>query len=296
MVEQSSFSVYTRYKAIRKVILVVLFLDVTMATGKGVYGYFTGSLGMAADGLHSGMHALSGVVALVGAYLASRPPDPQHPYGYERYEPLAAMGIAMMMLLALLEILEGAWERLWTSEVPVATDLSFAIMFVTTGITLALAAWERRRSQDLSSSLLCADSARIWADTLVSLSVIIGLVAIRLGFSLVDTLVSLVVAGIIAWTAWDIVRGASRVLSDAAVGDVDRIAQVAQSVEGVKGCHQVRARGVAGMVRVDLHITVDPDICVKDAHRLAEEVERRVREQVGGIAEVLVHIGAATLH
>lgn len=229
-------------------------------------------------------------------YLASRPPDPQHPYGYERYEPLAAMGIAVAMILALLEILERAWASLWSPGVPAVTGLSFAIMFAATGLTLGLSAWERRRARQLSSTVLHADAARAWGDTLVSLSVIVGLVAVSLGFPFVDTLVSVAVAGIIAWTAWGIVHGASGVLTDAAVGDVERIAQVAAAVEGVRGCHQVRARGVSGMVRVDLHVTVDPAMRVDEAHRVAEEVGRRVREQVGGIAEVLVHVGAATLH
>lgn len=285
-----------RYRAIRRTLLLVLLLDVAMAAGKGVYGYLTGSLGMAADGLHSALHASAGVVGLVGVYLASRPPDPKHPYGYERYEPLAAMGIAVVMLLALLEIVERAWARLWSPEQPTVTALSFAIMFAATGLTLALALWERQRSREFASSVLHADAARAWGDTLISLSVIVGLLAVRFGFPLLDTLVSIVVAGIIAWTAWTIVRGSSEVLTDAAVGDLGRIAEVACAVEGVRGCHQVRARGVAGMVRVDLHVTVDPQMRVDEAHRVAEQVERRVREQVGGIAEVLVHVGAATLH
>lgn len=50
------------------------------------------------------------------------------------------------------------------------------------------------------------------------------------------------------------------------------------------------------MVRVDLHITFDPDMTVAQSHRLAEEVERRIRDQVGGVTEVLIHVGAATLH
>lgn len=129
-----------------------------------------------------------------------------------------------------------------------------------------------------------------------AVSVIVGLIAASLGYAFVDTVASLAVAAVIAWTAWAIVRGVSGILTDAAVGDVERIADVARSVEGVKGCHQVRARGVAGMIRVDLHITVDPEMRVEEAHQVAEMVEKRVRERVGGIAEVLVHVGAVTLH
>jgi len=266
----------------------VLLVDLALAASKGVYGLLTGSLGMVADGMHSAIDASSGIVGLVGVYLASRPPDPGHPYGYERYEPLAAMGIAAVMALAILEVLERAWSRIWSPEQPTVTALSFGIMLAATGVTWGLAVWEQRRSEELSSSILHAEASRVATDTLISVSVMVGLLAVGLGHPFVDTLVSVAVAAMIAWRAWEIVRGVSRVLTDAAVGDVERIAEVACSVDGVKGCHQVRARGVAGMVRVDLHVTVDPAMRVDEAHQVAEEVEKRVQERVGGIAEVLI--------
>jgi cation diffusion facilitator family transporter len=235
------------------VLLVVLTLDLVMAVGKGLYGYFSGSLGMVSDGLHSALHAAGGVIGLVGISLAARPPDPDHPYGYERYEPLASMGVAAFMLIAFWRILENAWARLQAPEVPRVDAGSFAVMGGALLLTLLLAVWERARAQRLTSSILRADAARIWADVLVSASVVGGLIAALFGFPRVDTLVSVLVAAAIGWSAWRIVRGASRVLTDAAVGDTKEIAAVARSVEGVVDCHQVRARGVGGMVRVDLH-------------------------------------------
>jgi len=128
----------------------------------------------------------------------------------------------------------------------------------------------------------------------VAASVLGGLVAVRLGLPRVDALVSVLVAGAIGWSAWGILRGASRVLTDATIGSVEQVAAAACTVDGVAGCHQVRARGVGGMVRVDLHVTVDPQMTVARSHEIAEEVERRVRERVTGVAEVLVHVGPAT--
>lgn len=285
-----------RYRSIRSVLCAVLALDLIMAVGKGLYGYLSGSLGMVADALHSALHAAGGVIGLVGATLAARRPDPDHPYGYERYEPLASMGIAAFMLAAFWKILESAWERLRAPVEPRVDEGSFAVMGGALLLTVLVASWERASARRLGSTLLRADAARISADVLVSVSVLAGLVAVRLGVSILDTLVSLLVAGAIAWSAWRIVRGASRVLTDAAVGNVEQIEAAARSVPGVAGCHQVRGRGVGGMVRVDLHVTVDPRMSVAESHGIAEEVQRRVRERVGGIAEVLVHVGPAPAH
>jgi cation diffusion facilitator family transporter len=128
------------------------------------------------------------------------------------------------------------------------------------------------------------------------MSVIAGLVAVRVGLPWLDAVVSVVVAAFIAHTAWSIVRAASQVLSDAAVADIESIARAASGVDGVQGCHRVRARGVNGMVRVDLHILVAPKMTVEESHNLVKEVERRIQDRVGGITEVLVHVGPVALH
>ena len=281
---------------IRQVLLVVLGVDLLLAFSKGFYGYLTESLGMLSDGFHSAIHALGGVISLVGVKLAARPPDEVHPYGYERYEPLAAMGVALLMFIAVWKILGGVWSRVHSLEIPIVTRTSFVIMIGSLILSFGLAAWELRLSRRLSSAILQADAGRVWGDTLVSLSVIAGLVAVRAGLPWLDAAVSVAVAGFIAWTAWTIVRGASQVLSDAVVADIESIARAASSVAGVRDCHQVRARGVSGMVRVDLHILVDPKMTVEESHHLVKEVEHRIRDQVGGITEVLVHVGPVALH
>lgn len=270
---------------------VVLAVNLALAIAKGGYGLATGSLGMIADGLHALLHALGSVVGLVGVALAARPPDPSHPYGYERYEPLAALGIVGLMLLALREILAQAWSRLVSGEIPAVTPLSFGIMGLSIGVGLVTSLWEQRQGQALGSQVLIADGTRGLSDGLVSLSVVGGLLAAVLGTPLVDLLVSIGIAAVIAWTARTILRQVSAVLTDAAVADLDRIAAAAASVQGVLGVHRVRARGAAGTVRVDLHITVDPNMSARQAHELTHRVMERVRGEVGGIVEVLVHVG-----
>jgi cation diffusion facilitator family transporter len=294
--EQANELTQQRHESIREVLIVVLTLDLLMAFGKGGYGYLTGSIAMISDGLHSTIHVAGGVVGLVGIYLAARPPDASHPYGYDRYEPLAAMGIAVVMLAAVWGIVDDAWIRFHSHEVPQVTALSFVIIVVAIVLTVALTVWENGRARMLGSAVLRANAARIRSDTLVSGAVLIGLASVRYGSPVVDPIISLMVAAIIGWTAWKIVRGASHVLADGAVGDIDGIAKAACSVAGVRGCHQIRARGTGGMVRIDLHITVDPEMTVAQSHELAERVERQIRAQVTGVAEVLIHVGAATLH
>ncbi|MCC7106427.1 MAG: cation transporter [Chloroflexi bacterium] len=275
----------------RRALLVMLAANLGLAALKGGVGLAVGSLGMAADGLHSLLHALGSLVGLVGVTLAARPPDRSHPYGYERYEPLSAVGIVGLMLLGIREILAEMWSRLSSGGMSEINVASVAVMALASAATFALARWERRRGEQLGSAVLATDGQRALSDVFVSLSVLAGLVAALLGVSVVDPLVSLAIVAVIGWTGWAQLRELSAVLTDAAVTDLEQIASTARQVPGVGGVHRVRARGAAGSVRVDLHVTVDPAMPAAQAHELTHRVVQRVRRKVGGITEVLVHVG-----
>jgi cation diffusion facilitator family transporter len=264
-----------------------------MALAKVIYGELTRSVGMSADGLHSTLDAVASLIALVGIGLATRPPDSRHPYGYDRYESIAALVIGGFLVLALVHILRGAISRLVHPETVEVTWVSFAIMVGSALASGALAWWEQGKSRALRSELLHADAVHTGSDMLVSTSVLGGLAASAQGLVLVDTLVALMVAGVIAWAAWGIVRMATQVLTDTALVDIESIASLASSVPGVVDCHAVRARGPTGWVRVDLHIHIDPATRVDEAHEVTERVEHLVRSQVPGVIEVLVHVGPA---
>jgi len=285
-----------RYPAITRVLILSAGAHLVTAGAKLAYALKIQSVGMMADGFHSGIHASGVLFAVGGIYLASRPPDAEHPYGYERYEPLTAMGLSILMVVAIIVVVKTAIERTRIHESPAVDAASLAVMAVCILATVVLGFWEKRSGVTLSSIVLQADARRTWSAALISISVVIDLLLSVWGLALADLVVALLVAGAIAWTAWRTIREASWILTDATVADVEEIAGVARSVAGVLGCHQVRARGVAGRVRIDLHVTVAAQMTVMESHRISEEVARRVKERIGGVAEVLVHIGAAGSH
>lgn len=283
-----------RTAKIRQTLLVVLLLNLLVAIAKLSYGLLSGSLSMTADGLNSLMDGAANVVGLIGLAIAARPPDPNHPYGHRRFETITALAIAMAMVLAVVQIVQEAWNRWQAGAVPEVTTFSFAIMGATLLVNLGVTLWERRRAQELHSSILGADAKHTAADALVSLSVIGGLAAVRLGFPTADLVLAIAVAGVIAWGAWTIMRDAALTLSDVAAAPVEVIEHAARTVPGVRGVHNIRTRGGEGLVWVDLHIQVDPNLRVEQAHEIASAVAARVEEELGQPADVTVHIEPAT--
>jgi cation diffusion facilitator family transporter len=262
-----------------------------IAVAQGASAHVTGSVGITASALHVAVGSVAHVIALVGIWIGTRPPDPRYPYGYERYEPLASMMIGMLLLLTVGIVAMGAVVRLALPRPPTAPMFGAAVMAASAAANCALYVFLRRRARDLNSSVLRSEAVHAWADVLVALSVVGCLALGPTGFSRLDPVVALGVAGLVAWRGSNVVRGATRVLTDAAMADVDAIRRAAAAVPGVLGCHAVRCRGEAGRVRVDLHVHVRPDLTVALAHELARAVEARVKLEIAGVAEVLVHLG-----
>lgn len=282
-----------RQHGVRRVLLAVLVLNLLVAGAKLAFGLLSGSLAMTADGFHSLLDGMGNVVALVGIVVASRPPDPNHAYGHSRYETLTSLGVAGMMLLALFGLVQGAWSRLQSGSEPDVTALSFVVMLATLAVNVFVTLWERRAARRLSSTLLLADARHTTSDILVSLSVIGSLVAVALGVGWADAAITFAIAGAIAWGAWQIVRDASLVLTDATAGEPDAIAAAALAVPGVIGTHNVRSRGGEGRVWVDLHIQVAPQMPVDRAHDIASAVAQNVERELQRPADVTVHVEPA---
>jgi cation diffusion facilitator family transporter len=158
-------------------------------------------------------------------------------------------------------------------------------------VNLGLHRFLRRRGRQLPGAVITAESTHAWADAATDISIVAGIAASGMGLEQVDPIVGLAVAGLIAWRAISLVRGAAEVLTDVAMADPEEIRSVAGSVPGVLDCHAVRSRGSGGRMQVDLHIGVSPDLTVRAAHDIAEQVEKAVEEMVSEVAEVLVHVG-----
>lgn len=283
----------SRTRAIQHTLRVVLLLNVLVATAKLTVGLLTGSLSILADGLNSLLDASANIVGLIGMAVAARPPDPEHPYGHRRFEALTALIIAGAMGLLVLQIVQEAWRRFHSGQYPEASTLSFVVMAVTLLINIAVSTWERRRGRELRSSILSADAKHTAADALVSIGVLGELVGVRAGYGFLDPLLAVVIAGVIGWGAWSIIRDAALTLSDTAVVPVEVIEQAVRSVAGVHGVHNIRTRGGDGLVWVDLHIQVDPELRVGQAHDIASAAAQAVEAAIGEPADVTVHIEPA---
>lgn len=280
----------SRYDAVNRVLFGVLLLNLLVAAAKLVLGYATGAVSVISDGFHSLTDSASNVMGMVGLRASRKPPDEDHPYGHRKYETLAAGGIFVFLLLVVIEVAEAAFDRLTGGEAPVVTSLSFAVMIGTLVVNLLVVRYESGRGRALNSELLLADATHTKSDVFTSCAVIVSLIAVKLGFPVLDPIGGLVIAFFIARTGWAIARDTSRILSDRVVLAEDDIRDVVMSVPEVAGCHQIRSRGSADHTFLDLHVWFAPEMTLYEAHRLSHIVKDRVMDKYPQIADAIIHI------
>ncbi len=279
-----------RHRSVVSVLRRVLFLNLIVAFAKIALGYFSGAVSILSDGFHSLADAASNIVALVGVSAAQRPADQNHPYGHRKYETMASVGILMFMLLVLSEVARNAFEHLRVSSTPTVLPLGLATMVVTLVVNVFVVRYESRAGRRLRSEVLGADAKHTRSDVWTTLAVLVALAGVWLGYPVLDPIAGLVVSAFIGYACWQIAREASGVLADEVVLEDDDIRPVVESVPGVIGCEKIRTRGAADNVFVDLHLWLDGQTPLGDAHALSHVVKDKLMARFPEIVDVVIHI------
>lgn len=280
----------TRHRQVSRILRQVLVLNLVVAVAKVAFGWSTGAISILSDGLHSLTDSASNVVALVGVRLASRPPDDDHPYGHRKFETLASVGILLFLLLVMVQVLMAAAIRLRDGGAPHVTAASFGVMIVTLAVNVGVVFYERRAGRALVSEVLLADARHTTSDIFTSLTVIAALAGVWAGFPQADAIAGLVVAVFIGYACWGIFDETSRILGDRIVIAGDDVRDVVCAVPGVLGCHNIRTRGSADHVFLDLHVWLAGTMPLVEAHALSHLVKDHVMARFPQIKDAIIHI------
>lgn len=279
-----------RARAQTRVLLNVLVLNLIVAFAKVAYGAWTGAVSILSDGVHSLADSVSNVVGLVGVRAAERPADSSHPYGHRKFETLAAMAILVFLLFALIQIVGSAIARLVAPQPITVNAMSFVVMIGTLAVNFVVVRYESRAAAALQSEILAADAYHTRSDVLTSVAVIAALGGVSLGWTILDPLVALAVAGFIGKAVYEIARQASDVLADRAVFDADEIRRVVATVPDVLGCHHIRTRGSSDHAFLDLHVWFRPDMRLDEAHAISHQVKDRLMATFPSLRDVVIHL------
>ncbi|MBP7215825.1 MAG: cation transporter, partial [Candidatus Omnitrophica bacterium] len=181
--------------------------------------------------------------------------------------------------------------RIFKPVIPQIDAFNFIIMIITLCINAWVMRYEHKQGKLLNSDILISDAMHTRADIFTSLSVIITLVVIKLGWPLLDPLATILIAFFIAHAGIEIVRESSSVLCDtAAILDDAKIKQIVLGIPGVKACHKIRTRGRHDDIHIDLHVQVNGSMHMNEAHTISYAIEGELKKQIPEVTDVVVHM------
>lgn len=285
-------SIQRHYKEIRRILILILLLNWAVAFAKIFYGLLTRCASMTADGFHSLSDGASNIIGIIGIHFACQPKDQDHPYGHKKYETLFSLVIAALLFIVAFNLAKEGIFRLYNPTKPPRIDLiSFIVMTSTMMVNLWVMHYERKKGELLRSDILISDSMHTKADIFTSISVIIALVVVKLGYPLLDPITAIIISLFIAHAGYDIVKQSSAVLCDTAVIlDDKKITDIVLGVKGVKACHKIRSRGRPDDINIDLHVQVDSNMHIENAHKVSYAIEEAIKSGIPEVTDVVVHM------
>ncbi|MEH1838573.1 MAG: cation diffusion facilitator family transporter [Nostoc sp.] len=283
--------IYDNRAEVRKVLIITLQLNLFVMGLKALVGYWTGSLSLLADALHSVTDSANNVLGLIASKFSSPQPDREHPYGHSKFEAIGALGIASFLAIACFEILQGEIGRILKGGgQPVRiSPPELWLLLIVLGVNIFVAFYERSVGKRVGSSILIADATHTMSDIWVTISVIGGLIGVWLGYQWMDLVLAFPVALLVFWSGWSVLKENLPWLVDQMAIAPEAIHAIATSVPGVINCHEIASRGVLGrQVFIEMHLIVNaPD--VETAHHITEEIESRLEERFRPV-RILIHV------
>jgi cation diffusion facilitator family transporter len=272
---------------------------VGLTTFKLIVGLITNSLGILAEAAHSGLDLVAAAMTYFAVRVSDKPADIEHTFGHGKIENLSALFETVLLLATSAWIIYEAVQRLFFVTVKVEASIwSFVVMGTSIAIDYTRSRILYRAARKYKSQALEADalhfSTDIWSSSVVILG-LIGLSVARIVPGLdwmhkADSIAAFVVAVIVIYVSGELGwRTISALLDTAPRGLADKIEKMAASVDGVMDAHAIRIRPSGAHTFIDMHVTMDGSVTLREAHAATEVIENAILKEISP-ADVTVHV------
>ena len=253
-------------------------------------GIITGAVSLIADAVHTLSDVVTSLIVIWGFKQSKKPADIGHPYGHGRAEYIATLIISVLLCVAGIEFIETAIDRIKNPILIISDWWIIAILGLTVVIKEITARYAKFLSSKIASGLLHADAWHHRTDAVSSILVLIALIAGNFGYSSIDGWAGLFVALILIYTGFDIARDSVDDLigKPPDVAELDTIRDIALSVPGALGVHDISVHSYGLDKFVSIHAEINAKKTAAEAHDISEEIESKLGKAMG--VEPTVHL------
>lgn len=288
-----------REKAIYKVTLTGTAVNAVLVALKLAAGILGRSSAMVADAVHSLSDFVTDIIVLVFVRISGKPLDQKHEYGHGKYETFASMIIGAILIAAGIGLMYNGInlciESIDGQELPEPTWLALSMALVSIVSKEWLYRYTVRRGKDLDSSAVMANAWHHRSDAISSMGTLAGIAGamfLGTGWRILDPIAAIIVSVLIIRSGYEIMKPNVSQLLEASLSDKDKelITATVLSVPGIKAMHHLRTRRIGNVAAIDLHAKMDGAITLSEAHAIASEAEKRLRQLFGPQAIVNIHM------
>ncbi|MGB5325531.1 MAG: cation diffusion facilitator family transporter, partial [Pseudomonadales bacterium] len=250
----------------------------------------TGSVSILASLVDSMLDTVVSFINLLAVRYSLTPPDTEHRFGHGKAEPLVGFVQVGFICASAIFLILHAFERLQQSIEVEHAEIGLAVMVVTTLATIVLVVYQRYVIRRTRSTVIAADSLHYLTDVLTNLGVILALLLSLYGFNNVDAIVAILIAIFILFSAMKIGVESFHHLMDHEIPDHEKakLLELVHETPEVLGMHDLRTRQSGQRCFIQMHLDLDENLSLAEAHRIVDAVENRIAAAIEG-ADVIVH-------
>lgn len=266
-----------------KVSVISIILNCLLTLIKFISGVISKSSAMISDSVHSLSDVLSTFVVIIGVKISNKKADSDHPYGHERIECVSAIILSgMLFIIGALIGINGIKNVTNSSNLVMPGVLALIASIISIISKEAMYQYTIRVSKKINSAALKADAWHHRSDALSSIGSFIGILGSRLGFKIFDPLASVIISLCIIKVSIDIFKDAIDKMVDKSCDKevIDKVISVIEKNESVKNIDDIKTRQFGNKAYVDVEISVDENLLLKDAHKVAEEIHNSVENEI----------------
>lgn len=266
--------------------------------GIKTFAYFTShSVAMLASLADSALDLFTASLNMIAIRQSLTPADDEHRFGHGKAEPLAGLAQGAFITASALFLVIQAVNRILAPE-PIDNSVqALIVMCIAIACAILLILYERRVVARTGSLAVEADQTHYLGDLATNVGVVLALVlSAYMGWTLADPVIAILVAFVMLASAFGVARSSFNQLMDRELPDEERarIRRIAESHDAVMNVHDLKTRAAGLSTFIQLHMELDPDMPLKEAHRISDAVEQAILNAYPG-AEVIIHQDPAGL-
>ncbi|MGY5860582.1 MAG: cation-efflux pump [Candidatus Thorarchaeota archaeon] len=262
---------------------------------KLIVGYYTNSLGVISEALHSGLDLVAAGITLIAVQKASKQADSDHPYGHGKIENFAALAETILLWITAVWIFYEALRRIAGEEFVEPNIWGIVVMLVSIFVDYERSRMLYKTAEEFDSQALEADALHFRTDMLSSVVVLIGLIFVSFGFAIGDPLSAIGVSIVILYVSYNLGKRSFDYLIDRAPEGVrEKVEETCNEIPGIVSCPRIRARTSGPDLFLDIVVKVDETVTTGEAHHIADTIETKLSDLASNV-DVVVHIEPAEI-